>query len=221
MKKLYGLLLLGCTLTLQSCFEIVEQLFVKSNGSGTFQLVLNLSKSKTRINSIIQMKTVNGHPVPTRPEIRQKVADIETAVKKTKGISNVSSNIDFDNYILTLNCSFNHVDNLNEAVKNIGGQAVKQPGFEKNYAYDATSGTFSRLNHFSLKDEYQKLSTADREVFATAIYTSIFRFENNVAASSNGDSKMSANKKAVMLKLNTLDIINNKKSIANKITLLK
>jgi uncharacterized protein YeeX (DUF496 family) len=213
---------LCCIFTLQSCFDIVEDISLKPDGSGSFKLVLNMSRSKTKINSIIKMKKVNGHDVPTKDDIKIKVADIEKIVKKTKGISNVKTVLDMDNYIATFTCSFTNVTSLNSAVKNIGDKEKNpQTGVERNYEYDAASKTFSRLNKFSLKDEYNKLSAADREIFTTAAYTGIFRFQNEVSTASNGESKISGNKKAVMLKQNVLDIITSKKSIENKITLVK
>jgi hypothetical protein len=221
-KRIISLLLFGVALTLQSCFDIIEQVSVNTDGSGNFKLVLNMSRSKTKINSIMKMKTVNGHAVPTKETIQKKMADLETVIKKTAGISNVKTSLDFENFIATVNCNFTNVSSLNNAVKNIGEKEKNnQPGIEKSYDYDPTSRTFSRLNKFSLKDEYQKLSTADREIFSTATYTGIFRFQDNVAAATNTESKIAPSKKAVMLKQNALDIITNKKSIENKITLAK
>jgi hypothetical protein len=221
-KRIFFLLFLCFTLTLQSCFDIIEQVSLNTDGSGNFKLVLNMSRSKTKINSIMKMKTVNGHDVPTKDEIKQKIAGMEKVIKKTGGISNVKTSDDFDNFIATLTCSFSNVNSLNNAVKNIGDKEKNtQPGIEKNYEYDAAGKTFSRLNKFSLKDEYQKLSAADREIFSSATYTGIFRFQNEVASASNTECKIAANKKAVMLKQNALDIITNKKSIENKITLGK
>ena len=216
------LVLFSCILMLQSCFEIVEQVFIKEDGSGTFELVLNMSKSKTKINSIMKMKKVNGHDVPDKEEIAKKVNDLEKTIQHTSGISNVKTSLDFDNYIATLSCSFNKVSNLNAAVKNIGNkEKTNNPALEKSYDYDAAGKLFSRLNKFSLKDEYYKMSNADREIFATANYTSIFRFVTDVTAASNKESKVAGNKKAVMLKLNALDVITGKKSIENKINLTK
>jgi hypothetical protein len=219
--KMY-LLLLSCTLLLQSCFEIIEQVFIKDDGSGNFELVLNMSKSKTKINSIMKMKKVNGHDVPGKDEITKKVNDLEKTIQQTPGISNVKSSMDFDNYIATLSCSFTKVSSLNAAVKNISNKEKnKNPAVEKSYEYDAAGKLFSRLNKFSLKEEYHKMSNADREIFATANYTSIFRFTSDVTATSNKESKVAGNKKAVMLKLNVLDIITGKNSIENKINLTK
>jgi hypothetical protein len=216
-------LVLFCILiSCQSCFEIIEQLFLKNDGSGDFQLVLNMSKSKTRLNSIVKMKTINGHDVPSKEEIKSKIADIEKTLGKTAGISNVKTTADFDNYIISIACNFNKVTQINDAVKNIYlKENPKGKVSEKIYDYNAASNLFTRLNVFSFKDEYKKLSNADKEIFATANYTSISKFEGSVNAVSNKETKISPSKKAVMLKLNALDIITEKKSIENKITLTK
>jgi hypothetical protein len=222
MRTTVYFLLFSILITCQSCFEIIEQMFVKNDGSGNFQLVLNMSKSKTRLNSIIKMKTINGHDVPSKEEIKSKTADIEKTISRTAGISNVKTTMDFDNYIIGITCNFNKVTQINEAVKNIYlKENAKGKASEKIYDYNAAGNLFTRLNLFSFKDEYKKLSNADKEVFATANYTSIFKFEGTVADASNKETKISPSKKAVMLKLNALDIITEKKSIENKITLTK
>ncbi len=106
MKRIFPLLICGLSLTFQSCFDIIEEVSLKTDGSGNFKMVLNMSRSKTKINSIMKMKTVNGHDVPTKTEIKQKVADIESVVKKTTGISNVKTSLDFENYIASITCNF-------------------------------------------------------------------------------------------------------------------
>lgn len=218
MKTAAYLFLIFCLFTLSGCFEIVEQLFLKADGSGDFQLVLNLSKSKTRLNSIMKMKTINGHDVPSREDIKYRLSEIEKTVTKTPGISNVKTVADFDNFIISLSCNFKNVARLNDGVKNIyvkENAGAKAP--EKIYEYNA--GVFERLNKYSFKDDYKKLSNADREIFATANYTAVFKFESSVSAASNKETKIAPSKKAVMLKLNALDVINEKRSIENKINL--
>lgn len=222
MRTISYLLLFTILITFQSCFEIIEQVFLKADGSGDFQLVLNMSKSKTRLNSIIKMKTINGHDVPSKEEIKSKLADIERTLSKSAGISNVKSTTDFDNYIISISCNFNKVTQINSAVKNIYvKENPKGTASERIFDYDPASSIFSRLNLFSFKDEYKKLSNADKEVFTTANYTSIYKFEKTVNTASNKETKISPSKKAVMLKLNALDIIAGKSSIENKITLTK
>jgi hypothetical protein len=222
MKKITYTFLFICLISCTSCFEIIEQVFVKTDGSGTFQLVINLSKSKTKINSIMKMKTINGHNVPTEQEIKNKIADLEKATAKTVGISNVKTSMDFDNYIATITCNFNKVNQLNGIIKSVSEiENSKNNLIEKSYDYDVASNIFSRINKVSLKKDYNKMSNADKEIFATANYTAIYKFENTVSSVGNKDAKVSPSKKGVMLQQNVLDVITDKKSIENKITLTK
>lgn len=221
MKKSAYILLFSCLILFQSCFEIIEQVFIKNDGSGNFQLVINLSKSKTRVNSIMKMKTVNGHDVPTKAEIAEKVAAIEKTIAGTTGISNVKTNLDFTNYIATLTCDFSKVAQLNTVVKNINDKEKGKQKIEKSFDLDAATNVFSRLNKFQFREDYNKMSNADKEIFSGANYTAIYKFEKPVSQVSNKDANVSPSKKAVMLKLNVLDIITNKKSIENKITITK
>ncbi len=220
MKKTTYLLLFCCSLLFSSCFEIIEQLMIKADGSGTFQFVLNMSKSKTKLNSISKMKTINGHDVPSKWEIENKMKQVEKVMTKTVGVSGVKSSIDFENYIAIINCTFVKLNQLNTALKSVskidGGNVA---GLDKVYNYDVATKTFERQNKFGLKNQYKKVSNADKEVFATAGYTSIFKFENTIETASNKDATISPSKKAIMLKQTALDIITEKKSIENKIKL--
>lgn len=220
MKTTAYLILFSSLILFQSCFEIIETVFLKADGSGNFQLVLNLSKSKTKLNSISKMKTINGHEVPSRYEISNKITEIEKTAAKTPGISNVKTAVDYDNYIASISCNFTQINQLNNVVKNVyTSEKSKTAPPEKIYAYTPGSRSFNRLNLFSFKNEYKKLSNADKEIFATANYTAIFKFEASVTAVSNKETKIAPSKKATMLKLNALDIATEKKSIENKITL--
>jgi hypothetical protein len=216
-------LLLGCIccLSLSSCFELIEQLEFKKNGTGNLQVVLNMSRSRTRINSILKMKSINGRDVPSKAEISNRVTDLERTIAGIPGITQAKSTIDFENYIITLRCNFTQVQQLNSIAKKIREKenTPAPVGNEQVYAYNAAAKMFSRINKYFVKKDYEKLSNADKEVFATAEYTALYKFEQNVSSTTNKDSRISANKKAVMLKHPMLDIINNKKTIENNIIL--
>lgn len=214
--------LLFCAFLLPGCFEIVEKVDLHDNGSGSFQFTVNMSKSKTKINSIMKMKTINGRPVPTHQEITKKVNEIENVLSQCNGISNVSSTLDLENYIATVKCSFDKIENLNLAFKKVAiKQKAKASDVQDSYAYQSLSKIFTRFGNFSLQTEYDKLSNADKEIFNDANYTGIMRFDSEVKAASNSGSKVAADKKAVMLRESILDIITKKKSIENTITLIK
>jgi hypothetical protein len=222
MRRSAYLLLFAILIGFSGCFEIIEQITMKNDGSGNFQIVLNLSQSKTKINSFMKMKTVNGHPVPAKEEVRQKIAEIESAAAKTPGISAVKSNVDFDNYIATLTCNFTKVAQLNNIIRNINAESKGDVKYSAKYfEYDPATATFSRFSKISLKDNYKKMSNADREVFAGANYTSIYKFEMPIETEANKNAKISPSKKAVMLKVGAMDIITNTTVLENKIKLSK
>lgn len=220
--KIFIPVFLLLTFLLQGCFEIVEKIDLHDNGSGSFQFIVNMSKSKTKINSIMKMKTINGRPVPSRQDITNKVAEIKNGLAQCNGISNVTSNIDLENYIATIKCSFDKIENLNLAFKKVAlKQKAKANDVQDSYAYQALPRVFTRFANFSLKTEYEKLSNADKEIFNDANYTGIMRFDSQVKSASNSNSKLASDKKAVMLSETVLDIITKKKSIENTITLIK
>lgn len=158
--------LLVIAVLLTACSEIVEKVDLKDDGAGMFQFTVSMSKSKTKIASILKMKTINGRPVPTKAEIIQKVKEIESSLKSCTGISNVASSLDMDNYIATIKCSFNKIEGLNQGAGKIAAiQKIESADVKDNYAYQPGTKIFSQLTNFSLKAEYNKLSNADKEVF--------------------------------------------------------
>ena len=60
-KKSY---LIGLLLLLSSCFDIVEEIDLNENGSGTYGITLNLSQSKIRLSSIMLLDSSQGYKVP-------------------------------------------------------------------------------------------------------------------------------------------------------------
>ena len=204
----------------QSCFEIIEQVQLKNDGTGNFQLTLNLSKSKTKLNSIMKLETINGHPVPTQQSISKKIKEIENIVKNTQGITNVNTTINFENYITVLSCNFINIAQLNKAIKNVKvNEKATGAALDDNYAYDTKTKIFQRKNNVPLKEKYSSMSKADKEIFSNAGFTTIYKFESTVVGTTNKDAKLSASKKAVMVHQQALDIITQKKSIENNINI--
>ena len=166
------------------------------------------------------METINGHPVPKKSAIENKMEEARALMEKTPGISNVKTSADWENYIATISCNFTGIAQLNKAIKTIKlKEKAKDPMLADYYTYDVNAGLFQRKNNFSLKETYVAFSKADKEVFSNALFTSIFKFDSPVADMSNKNARLSANKKAVMLRENALDIMTEKKSIENNINL--
>ena len=220
MKKIFLVLFIFISMLFQSCFEIIEQVQLKNDGTGNFQLTLNLSKSKTKLNSIMKLETINGHPVPTQQSISKKIKEIENIVKNTQGITNVNTTINFENYITVLSCNFINIAQLNKAIKNVKvNEKATGAALDDNYAYDTKTKIFQRKNNVPLKEKYSSMSKADKEIFSNAGFTTIYKFESTVVGTTNKDAKLSASKKAVMVHQQALDIITQKKSIENNINI--
>ena len=74
-----------------SCFEFVEEVTFNKDGSGSAVLTINLSKSKTKLASIMLLDSINGYKVPSKVTIRKKVQEIVSKIKGTKGVHNVKT----------------------------------------------------------------------------------------------------------------------------------
>ncbi|MFC5875190.1 hypothetical protein SAMN05443633_11436 [Chryseobacterium arachidis] len=215
LKQLFLLIPL---LLLTSCFDILDKVNVKADGSGEYTIILNASKSKTRLASISKMETINGKKVPKKSEIEAKINEAAKILKATSGISNVKTSMDFDNYIIKLSCNFKNIENINSGLKqlkakNILGKMVPTQIYSQNLA----NKTFTRNKINSFRSDYDKMSKADKEIFTDAKYTSIMQFENSIKSQTNSSYLLSPNKKALKLEANVLDFILQKKQLQNTI----
>ena len=212
------LLLVLPLLFLTSCFDILDKVNVKADGSGEYSLILNASKSKTRLASISKMETVNGKKVPKKSEIEAKINEAARIFKTVPGISNVKTSMDFDNYIIKLSCNFKKIEDVNSGLEQLKAKNIVGKMIPTNiYSHSPTKKTFSRNKINTFKSDYDKLSSADKEVFNNAKYTSVLQFENTVKSQSNASYQLSPNRKAMKLEGNILDFILQRKQTQNTI----
>jgi hypothetical protein len=205
-------------LFLTSCFDILDKVNVKADGSGEYTVILNASKSKTRLASISKMETINGKKVPKKAEIENKINEAAKIFRATPGISNVKTSMDFDNYIIKLSCNFKKIENINAGLeqlkaKNILGKMI--PSHIYNQSLQKKSFVRNKINTF--KTDYDKMSKADKEIFNGAKYISVLQFENTIKSQSNTLYLLSPNKKAIKFEANILGLILQKKQLQNNI----
>src|SRR5690606_21282370 len=220
-RHLFFLLLFPLCTLFSSCFQLIEEVMVNPDGSGTLVFTANLSQSRSKLASLMLLDSVNGHKVPSKQEIQKKMEEASNTIRTVKGISNVSHSIDFDKYILNIRFSFESVANLNDISALIFDTLDIQTTDNSSYSYHPQSKTFAR--HYTpnpqAKSEYQKLKQADKAIFEGATYTNIYRFEHSVVKQSNSRAKVAASRKAVMLQCEVLDLIEGKINISNNIQL--
>jgi hypothetical protein len=214
--SIFPLLLL--TLLFQSCFEIIEEVKMKDDGSGHFNFAINLSQSKTKINSLLKMDKINGYPIPSKEKIRKEIATIENFAQNTVGITNVNTKVDLNNYIVEIDFDFNNVNNLNAVFSKLKKNSKTTEKFPNDY-YTYSNKKFIRTQKIPIKALYDKLGKADKELFENAKYTSIYKFDTTIKEISNQNAALSKSKKAIKLNGSVLDIIKGNKKIENTITL--
>lgn len=215
------LICICCCSFLTSCFDFIEDINLHTNGSGTIKATLNLSKSSTKVASLMKLKSVNGIQIPTKEKIKKETEDMIAILKNTAGISQVQYTLDFNNYIATVSCHFASIDALNDFSKALGKHFKTALGDNNSYAYHAKTGTFTRKYSHSaaLSKEYARISEKDRQYFNDAYYTQIIRFDKTVKSQQHTSAKLSSSAKAVLLKIKATDLVNGKATLANTITL--
>ncbi|GEN72044.1 hypothetical protein CLA01_21160 [Chryseobacterium lathyri] len=196
----------------------MDKVNVKADGTGEYTIILNASKSKTRLASISKMETINGKKVPKKSEIENKINEAARIFKATPGISNVKTSMDFDNYIIKLSCNFKKIENINAGLeqlkaKNILGKMIPTQIYSQNLQKKLL--TRNKVNTF--KEDYDKMGKADKEIFNNARYTSVMQFENAVKSQTNNAYLLAPNKKALKLEADILDLIFQKKQLQNTI----
>lgn len=219
MKNFLRLFLLCIPLLLlTSCFDILDKVNVKADGTGEYTIILNGSKSKTRLASISKMETINGKKVPKKADIENKINEAAKIFKGTPGISNVKTSMDFDNYIIKLSCNFKKIENINAGLEKLKAQNILGKMIPTQiYSQNLEKKTLTRNKVNTFKTDYEKMSKADKEVFNDARYTSIMQFESTVKSQTNNTYVLSPNKKALKLEADILDLILQKKQIQNTI----
>lgn len=221
LKRLPLLLCLMLITLLSGCFEIVEDVTIHANGSGTFSYTVNMSQSKTRLDGLMKLDSSDGYRVPKQTEVEKEIQKAKASLEKAQGITNVVTSSDWTNYIYSIKFDFNNINNLNLAVESLSADLSDDhkriPEASDNFGFSGKA--FDRKSHYDAKAMAKKITPQDKEIMKNASYTCIFRFDSPVKTCSNKDAVISKSGKNVMLKLNMLQLANGQKSVINKITL--
>lgn len=191
-------------LCLSSCIEIIDDVTINNDGSGNLKYTINLSASKVKINSILALDSLDGHRVPTKDEIAERISSFQKRLEAKTGISNVLVETNFTDYIFKVHCDFSSIDALQTAIKDV----IKEESKEKNLKeldHNWMSWDGNKLVR-SVPDitieRVKSLKAEDAELLKQGNYTSITRFQRPVDKFDNTNAVLSKNKLAVMVKTN-------------------
>jgi hypothetical protein len=221
MKLFYTLVLFLSFFGLTSCIEIIDDISLKNDGSGTLKYTINLSSSKVKINSILALDSLDGKKVPSIPETEERIASFKKKLSAKTGISNVTIESNFTDYIFKLQCDFTNVLALQNALKDVIEEESKEkniPELDHNWlSWDGSKMTRS-IPEITVK-KTKDLKTEDIELMKQGNYTSITRFERAVEKFDNTAAVLSKNKMAVMIKTNPYALTQNSNILENSIYL--
>lgn len=213
--------MLTVSVLFSSCFEVVEEIALHSNGSGTMTLTVNLSQSKTRVAQLLLLDHIDGFKVPGRENIQSGFLEAIASLKQQAGITVMESHLDMEHFIATVKFSFRRIETVNAAVKSLWRAEHIQVPEIWAYRYQADKKLFIRDYHYlpDAKSSFEKLSTDHKKALSGALFTSITRFDDPVESISNPSARLSADKKAVMQQSPVPDLINGSIKISNQIQL--
>lgn len=219
MKYIFGLLIL--LFSLGSCVEIIDDLTVKSDGSGTFKYTVNLSSSKVKINSLLALDSLDGKKVPSIAEIQEKIQYYKAKLEKKEGLSNVKADANFTDFILKVQIDFDNIQSLQKAIKEIVIEENKElETKELDHNWLTWDGTKLTRSIPPLPEKAsQRIKKEDAEALQKGNYISITRFDRPVEKFENPQAQLSANKLAVMVKTNPYSLSQNTELLENTIYL--
>ncbi len=220
MKSIISFFILG--LLTSSCIEIVDDISMNADGSGTFKYNINLSASKVKLNSVLALDSLEGKKVPSRDEIKGRINHFIYALEQKNGISNVFVESDLDNYIVKMSCDFKSVRILQDAITSTLQEELKEaPSIvnEENDWLSWTGDSFIRsIPDFTIK-KTKELKPEEINLLKQGNYICITRFNKPVKECSNANALIAKNNLAVMLKTNAYSLTQNLNLLENTIYL--
>ncbi len=110
MKQLFLLFTIVCSFALTSCFNIIEEVAINRNGSGTYKNTIDMSQMMGMVAAFMpdSVKEMTN-------EMEKGMTSSLGDLKKIKGISNVSSTSEGD-YIYSISYTFENANALNKAM---------------------------------------------------------------------------------------------------------
>ena len=209
-------------LSLASCIEISDDISFKTDGSGTFKYVVNLSSSKVKVNSILSLDSLDGKKIPSIYQLKEKIEQYKEKIDSKEGISNVKLDANFTDFIFKFSCDFSSVTTLQNAFKDLLNEFKMKSSKidEVNWLLFEKNKVVRSVPILSL-DLTSRLKKEDSEDLKKGKYTSISRFDRPIERFDNSVAKLSANKMAVMIQTTPFSLIQNIKLLENTIYLVE
>jgi len=221
MKKFSTLYVILLLFLFGSCVEIIEDLTVNKDGSGSLKFTVNLSASATKLNGILALDSLNGKRVPSKQEIEEKINHYKLNLAQKEGIQKVLATIDFETYIVKLIIDFEQLNSLQKAVLTLAEEeGVKDlEKWKNNEILSYSNRLFTKKALPFLEVASDKIKLEDKDKLKEGKYISILRFEDEVVSVSHPKAKVSSNRKNVMIPFNPAALLRDPSTIFTRVKL--
>lgn len=205
---------------LSSCFEIEEEIFLRKNGSGTYQFTVDMSQLKTMLEAMKDKKTDEKEGSKQDDMMSQSKEGMGKAaieLNEMEGISNAKSIGNKEDFIFGFTFDFANVEALNEATRS-RDKNKKHEGdyysFSKGVFKKMTFGGIDELGRSIGKDEQESEQAA--QMLAEVSYTFRLKTEGKIKKFSNKKASLKS-KKELIFEASFKDIMEKKVKIENEI----
>jgi hypothetical protein len=228
MKKLIRFLpiIIFLTICLTSCFDLKEKIYIRKDGSGTFTFTVDMGQSKMLLDMAKRMSGDDKLSSPTN-NINNSFDKGKSDLEKIKGITNVKSITDENNYVFGVQFDFANIEALNKALeKTLKKDETKGGGSYVEYRW--RKGELERLEKTNMKEKILTEVKKEKQLEASGFdpssifydvkYSTIFSFENKVKDVSHKGATLSEDGKTVTVVQKLFNDNDKNKNLQNKIT---
>ena len=200
----------------------MDELTIHDDGSGTLKYAINLSSSRVKVNSILALDSLDGEKVPNIDEIKAKVLLFKKTLALQNGISGVSVLENYTDFIFKFECNFTNIDLLQEGLrKSFSIISNEKTISESNFSWLSwDSKVLERSVPSIATNKLNGITENDLSLLKNGTYTSITRFDRGVERFENPLSKLSKDKKALMLRTDTYSLKEKHSLLENTIYLI-
>lgn len=213
-KILIFLVIIG---TLSSCFEVVEDITINQDNSGTFKITANFSKSASTLKTIMALDSAFGISIPQQKTIEENLIKAKNKLESMAGVSNVTYHSDYDSYLFDISYSFNNQKILNKSFLEVAKL------FDKNSTLPYTPFEFDNnyftRNHQTDLTTYQteRAKTKFSDILEKANYITVYRLNKEVQSVSNTTSIIAKNKTTVVNRIKIGELLFQPNKLTNTI----
>jgi len=193
---------------LSGCIEIIEDLTINSDRSGSYKLTINLSASKMKVKSLMAMDSLRGQSVPSEADIKKELDLLAGFLTTQKGLSAAKTEINFDDLICKIYVEFEAIEDLQAGFQSYTSEKLEEP-LDFIAVFELTPQHFKRnsVSQFVKKEWIEKISKEDMDHLQESSLVLITRFDKPLIESDAPSVSISKNKMAGMFRTNLLDVI--------------